>query len=106
MTGLPAPERRCSERSATATSRTHGQPRHGGRWGTSQTTTYPLMRSPWPGKPCEHAAGSVTDSPTPELRETRDAALFHQAGATTLANSTIARLTAHARLFTARYAED
>jgi hypothetical protein len=42
----------------------------------------------------------------PELRETRDAALFHQAGATNLANSTITRVTAHARLATARYAQD
>ena len=42
----------------------------------------------------------------PELRETRETALFHEAGAAKLASSTIARVTAHARLATARYAED
>jgi DnaB-like helicase N terminal domain len=43
---------------------------------------------------------------TPELRQTREAALFHEAGATKLANSTIARVPKQARHATARYAEN
>ena len=41
-----------------------------------------------------------------ELRETRGAALFHEAGAATLARSTITRVTSHAKLATARGAKD
>ncbi len=42
----------------------------------------------------------------PELRETRDAALFHEVGAATLAKSTLIRVASRARAATTRYTDD